>query len=283
MTDFVARTLRCPVCNAGFAAEVPVGVHPSHLETDFRPVFDGPDPLCAGIFACPNCRYAGYARAFELTEPDEEDEEELVGADLPPPVDPLGMPEEEDLDDLRRWIRRGELVEGTGLEARDPTPAERFLLAARCRDFLTEDNPLPIADLYLRGGWCARAAGDRALERRLLGEAIELFEAALDEGVVAPQDRARTIYLVAELARRIGDFGTAVDYFHQVDAHLELEEPESVRLHRLARRMEALASVQSDVPARMPSDEDLDAAGSMEELAWLEADEDEEEEEEEDE
>ena len=280
MTDFVARTLRCPVCNAGFGAEVPVGVRPTHVETDLRPVFDGPDPLAAGIFACPNCRYAGYARAFELEEPVDE-EEELDSQGVPPPIDPLGLPDEDDLDDLRRWIRRGELVEGTGLGDREPVPAERFLLAARCRDFLTQDDPLPIADLYLRGGWCARAAGDRSLERLLLGEAIELFEASLDDGLVPVPDRARTIYQVAELARRIGDFGTAVDYFHQVDAHLEIEEPDGVRLHRLARRMEALASVQSDVPARMPSDEELDAAGSVEEeLVWLDAEEDDDEEDE---
>ena len=281
MIEFTARTLRCPVCNTGFGVELPTGVQPVATETDGRPIFEGPDPIAADLVACPTCRYAGYLVAFEGGRPDDEDEDELDRPGVPPPLRPLGIPEEDDLDDLRRWFRRGELLEGTGIGDREPTPAERYLLAARCRDFLTQDDPLPIADLYRRGAWCARAAGDAARERELLRAAVDLYEAALDDGAVLPQEMGETIYQAAELARRAGDFGTAVDLFGQVDAHLELEEPEGLRLHRLARRMEALASVQSSVPARMPSQEELDAASSVDELALLEGDDEDEDDEDE--
>lgn len=279
MTEYVGRTLRCPVCNTGFGVEVPVGVAPVAIETDYRPVFEGPDPIAADMIACPTCRYAGYAEAFEGGKLEEGEEIDRPG--VPPPLRPLAIPEEEDLDHLRRWIRRGELAKEAGIGDREPTPAERYVLAARCRDYLTSDDPLPLADLYLRGAWCARAAGDQTLERDLLEEAVELYEAALDEGQVPAAEKGRILYLAAELARRAGDFGTAVDLFGQVDAHLELEEEEGLRLHRLARRMEALASVQSDVAARMPSNEELDAAGTGDELTWF-AEETEEDDEEED-
>lgn len=281
MTETVGRALRCPVCNAGFGVEVPVGIAPVATETDHRPVFEGPDPIAADMIACPSCRYAGYAEAFEGGRLEEGEEIDRPG--VPPPLRPLGIPDEEELDHLRRWIRRGELVREAGIGDREPTPAERYVLAARCRDYLTSDDPLPLADLYLRGAWCARAAGDRELEKELLGEAVELFEAALDEGQVEAADKGRTLYLAAELARRAGDFGTAVDLFGQVDAHLELEEEEGLRLHRLARRMEALASVQSDVAARMPSREELDAASSGDELAFFEEEGEEDEDDDEDE
>ena len=275
MTDFLSRTLRCPVCNTEFLWEVPIDVHLVGEETDFRPVFDGPDPIVSDMIACPTCRYAGYADAFEGSEVEEEEEPDR--SRLPAPIEPLALPDEDDLDGLRRWIRRGELREESGVGLREPSAAERYLLAARCREFLVEDDPLPLADLHLRGAWAARAAGDEELERELLGEAAELFAVALDEGRVPIDERGKMVYLAAELARRAGDFARAVDLFGQVDAFLDLDEEEDLRLHRLARRMESLASIQSAVGARMPTGEELEASSTADELDWDEEEEDEDE------
>ncbi len=277
MTEFVGRTLRCPVCNAGFGVEVPVSVKPVAVETDFRPVFEGPDPIASDMISCPSCRYAGYLEAFEGGKGD--DDEELDRSGLPQPLRPLDVPDEDDLDDLRRWIRRGEFLAGTDLTGRDPTPAERYVLAARVRDYLTQDDPLPIADLYLRGAWCARAARDEALEHELLDEAVELLDGALDDGKVDAAEKGRTIYLTAELARRAGEFALAVDLFGQVDANVDRDEEDGLRLHRLARRMESLATMQSDVAARMPSDEDLEAFAPADDESGWRSDEDEDEDE----
>jgi len=274
MTEFTGRTLHCPVCHTGFGVEVPLGTRPIAFETDFRPVFEGPDPLAADMAACPTCRYAGYLAAFESAQPEEDEEIDRPG--VPPPVRPLGLPDDDDLDDLRRWIRRGELVADTELAGREPVPAERYVLAARVRDFLTQDDPLPVADLYLRGAWCARAAGDRELEHELLEESVEWFDAALDAGKVPTREKGRTIYLTAELARRSGDFALAVDLFGQVDANVDRDDEEGLRLHRLARRMESLATMQSAVAARMPSDDDLEAfSATEEEASWRGSDDEE--------
>lgn len=278
MVEFLSRTLRCPICNTGFLVEVPVGVAPVATETDFRPVFTGPDPVAADIAACPRCRYAGYSIAFESEPAEEGEEPDRPG--VPPPVEPLALGEEDDLDDLRRWIRRGELVEGTDLANREPLAAERYLLAARCRDFLLGGEPLPLADLYLRGAWCARSAKRPDLERALLLEAVDQFDAALDEGKVPGPLKGRILYLTAELARRAGDFAHAVDLFGQVEGQVDLDEEEGLRLYRLSRRMESLASIQSAVPATMPSDEELEATAGPDDAGHRRDDGDEDEEDE---
>lgn len=266
MTEFLSRTFRCPVCNTEFFWEVPIDIQLVGEETDFRPVFEGPDPIVTDMVACPTCRYAGYAGAFEASPIEEDEEPDRTG--VPPPIAPLGIPDEEDLDALRRWIRRGELREEAGIGLREPTPAERYVLAARCREFLVEDDPLPLADLVLRGAWAARSTGDAELERELLAEAAEHLDIALDEGKVPADQRGRMVYLAAELARRSGDFARAVDLFGQVDDFLDLDEEEDLRLHRLARRMESLASIQSAVNARMPTGEELEASSTADELDW---------------
>src|SRR4051812_20836719 len=108
MTEFVGYRLRCPVCNTELFVEVPVGVIAAGRDTDFRPVFDGPDPIAAQMHACPSCRYSGYAVAFEHDAMDADDRE-LLRSD-PPPLHPLQIPDEADLEDLRRWLRTGQLA-----------------------------------------------------------------------------------------------------------------------------------------------------------------------------
>lgn len=272
--EYLSRALRCPVCGTGFVVEVPLGLEPISLETDFRPVFDGPDPIAADIVSCPGCRYAGYAVAFEGGM-DEEDEE-IDRPGVPPPLSPLAIPSEEDLESLRRWIHRGELVKGMELGGKEPHAAERYLLAARCFDYLVDKDPLGLADLYLRGAWAARAIGDRVAEENLALDAVEQFGLAIDDGLVAAEDEGRVIYLSGELARRAGGFALAMDLFGQVEAHLDWDEEDDLRLHRLTRRMEALASIQSSINATMPTDEELDAATGADEWFFGGSDEDDE-------
>lgn len=270
--EYLSRALRCPVCHTRFVVEVPVGVEPVSLETDFRPIFEGPDPVAADIVACPGCRYAGYAIAFEGGE--DEEGEEIDRPGVPPPLNPLAVPSEEDLDALRRWIHRGELVRDLELGEREPHAAERYLLAARCYDYLVDSDPLGLADLYLRGAWSARAIGERGMEASLALDAVEEFGIAVDEGMVATEDEGRVLYLSGELARRAGEFALAMDLFGQVEAHLDWDEEDDLRLHRLTRRMESLASIQSAVPATMPTDEELDAAVGADEWSFGGSDED---------
>ncbi|MFN7130492.1 MAG: DUF2225 domain-containing protein [Myxococcales bacterium] len=253
--EFQTLGLRCPVCSTEFTSEIPLAGMLEARDTDFRPRYVGPDPLAALIQTCPTCRYTAYPRGFERHAADDDDELTLSGEgpwDRPAPEFPV--PEEEDLEALRRWIRRGELVRGIA-EDREPYGAERYLLGARCYDFLNDDDALALADYYLRGAWCARATGERDLERRCLREALQKVQAVLDEGNVSDTKKARFTYLLAELNRRVGEFARAVDLFGQVEALVDPDEREGATLAQLARRQMSLAMIMSDVNAQIETDD----------------------------
>lgn len=258
--EFLTLGLRCPICSTAFTSELPIVSRSVGQDSDFRPRFSevdgaGPDPLTGIIQSCPSCHYTAYPHGFIRTvEDDEEDLDLLELLDDGPferPAPQLRVPEDEDLEALRRWIRSGELTEGI-VEGREPFGGERYLLAARCYDFLHDDDPLALADYYLRGAWSARSTGDRELEQRCLREAIPVLEKALDDA--GDGEKARLTYLVAELSRRTRDFARAVDLFGQIEGLVDLDEREGLALAELARRQLALAMAMSDVNARLPDD-----------------------------
>ena len=265
--EFITLSLRCPVCNTAFNSEIPNPGAPVGRESDLRPRFAGLDPLPSLIQSCPSCRYSAYHCGFDGRH---EEVDELLDSlsrrlgDRPPTrMQPL---EENDLDDLRRWIRRGSLTSDFA-EGREPYGAERYVLAARCHEYVKDDDSLELADYYLRAAWCARASGQPELQRESQREAIVRFEIGLEDStLVAEPDKPRILFLIGELSRRSGDFGKAVDLFTQLDGQnesVEADEDESVLFAALARRMLALAAVKSDVNAALP-EEDLELEGDDE-------------------
>jgi hypothetical protein len=256
--EFETRALRCPVCNTEFTAEVPRPGAPIGRDTDFRPRYAVVDPLPSLIHACPSCRYTAYREGYEETLDDSD--EEFLGRPMPGdrPAPRFEIPGEDDLDDLRRWIRRGDLVRGIA-EGREPYGAERYLLGARCYEFLQDDDVLGLADYYLRASWCARGAKDRELEVSCQRDSAAKLRHALEHSQVADTDKPRVTYLMAELARRSGEFPRAVDLFSQLDALIDPDDVEHAFLLALAKRQLALAVVQSDVDA-FTSVEEMEAA-----------------------
>lgn len=256
MREFVTVKLRCPVCDMEFAADEVHGA--SHLvrETDFRPVFEGPDPILSHMHSCPGCRYSAYRDGF-ATEPSDEDELiEPFDDDPKSLARPHGtVPDEEDAADLRRYIKSGELSQGLLDAGQDPFGAVRYLLASRVHEFFQDDEPLVAAHYYLRAAWCARAAADRGLEKRALREVLLRLSNVLESGQnVTDADRLRLAYLAGETARRAGDFGRAVDFFAQVEKEADVDEEEGALLAQLARRQNQLAVTKSDVNAVIPPD-----------------------------
>jgi uncharacterized protein (DUF2225 family) len=252
--EFVTVRLRCPVCDTEFAADEVHGGVLRHRESDFRPVFEGPEPLSTHMHSCPECRYSAYRDGFE-TEPSDEDElVVVVDADersLPRPS--VTTPDEEDALDLRRWAASGELSEGLLVPGEEPVGADRFLLAARIHEFLEDEEPLTTCHYLLRAAWCARAAGDDATERLALREVLLRLSHVLENDEPGDLDTQRLRYLAGEVSRRSGDFGRALEFFGLVEAEADTEDEEGAFYGPLARRLRQLAAVQSDVVVQLPA------------------------------
>lgn len=255
MTEFVTCRLRCPVCSTEFSADEVHGAPVVGRDTDLRPLYEGPGPLLTHMHSCPGCRYSGYREAFE-TEPTDEDEliEEVVEEEASLPRPAVSVPDESDADDLRRYLRSGELAEGLVSEGTEPFGAVRYLLAARLHEYLNENDPLGCAHYYLRAVWSARATGDAALELDCLRELLLRLSNVLESEHLVEAERARLAYLTAEVARRAGDFGRALELFAQVELDADPDEEEGYMLSTLARRQALLAGAKSDVNAVIPAE-----------------------------
>lgn len=255
MSEFVSSRLRCPVCGGEFVADELHGASIARRETDLRPVFDGQDPLATHVHTCPGCRYSAYRAGFE-TEPSDEDEliEELDEdpASLPRPL--IELPDDEDVLDLRRYTRSGELSEELVGPDGEPFGPVRYWIAARVHEFLNEEDLVGAAHFYLRAAWCARAVNDRPMERRSQREVLLRLSTVLERGGLSTLERLRHLYLAGEVARRASDFGRAVDWFAQLEREADPDEDEPARLAGLARRQSLLALVKSDVNATLPED-----------------------------
>lgn len=256
MREFVSVKLRCPVCGIEFSADEVHGASPVARETDFRPLFEGSDPVLSHMHSCPGCRYSAYREGFE-TEPSDEDElVEPIDDDprsLPRPF--VSVPDERDAEDLRRYARSGELADGIVADGQDPFGARRYALAARVHEFIHDDEPLVAAHYYLRAAWSARAAGDRGYERESLREALLRLSNVLENRQGLTQaEQLRVLYLAGEVARRAGDFGRAIDYLAQVEAEADPDDLEGAQLAFLARRQSQFAVVKSDVNAVLPTE-----------------------------
>jgi uncharacterized protein (DUF2225 family) len=247
--NFLTRSLRCPVCGTHFSVDLPRPGSVIGRDTDFRPQYDGPDALALAIDNCPDCRFAGYATAFgwELAEDEEEPDWGLSWNERAPL--PQGPPADEVLEPLRRWVRRKEHLRDLGIDAREPDALERYVLAARCHEFVREhDNP-GVFDLWLRAAWCARTLARVDVERACLREAIPRLMATLEERQFAAKDRARATYLLAELSRRSGDFTRALDFYGRASEMADPDDSEGRLLRSLADRQVTLASAKSSVNA----------------------------------
>ncbi len=254
MSEFSSRRLRCPPCRTEFVVEIPVSAALLRVETDFRPVFDGPDPIALEMHACPGCRYSGFADAFERDRHDEVEDPDWPG--VPPPLDRGAVPDDDDLDALRRWIQGGELRAEAEIDGDEPSASERYLLALYCQEFLGHLGALALGDLALRGAWCARGAGELLLEQRLLVEAESFFDEAETSHAVMEGERGQLLYLSAEIARRTGDFGRAINLFEKAETVLEPDDEDGQRLMQLCRRQLSLAVAHSPMNAVIPDDED---------------------------
>lgn len=246
--EFISRAVRCPVCQTAFSHDQAVPGAEQGRDSDYRPRHAGRDPVPSQVLSCPTCRYSAYAEGFDAEGELGEEEKLLLGeASEVPPRGSTELPGDDELGPLRNFLGRPDLFEG--LSPGEPFGAARYVLAARIREFLEESDALGAAWLFLRASWCARGQGNRELELRCQREVLGRLRKLLDEKKLESAERPRALYLVAELSRRAGDFTSAVNAFEELRGAVDAEEEEGQRWLERARRLEALATVQSAVNA----------------------------------
>lgn len=69
---------------------------------------------------------------------------------------------------------------------------------------------------YLRASWFSGDLGREEEEQQLLAAAVAQFEKARESTAISSSERNRTVYLLAELYRRMGRFGQALDNLARV-------------------------------------------------------------------
>jgi uncharacterized protein (DUF2225 family) len=248
MTEFLTRSLRCPICNTEFSVDVAMPGRLLDRETDFRPRHEVADPIPTAIDVCPTCRFTAYARTYGWS-PEEDDEATIIPSWTGRPPITLALPDDETIEELRQWIRRNEHTRGLSLAGREPNGVEKYLIGVRCFESIREKDNAGAADYWLRASWCARELGDARTEQKCQREAIARLAAALDDRQIPENDRARATYLVAELSRRAGDFPRAIDLYTRASELADPSDSEGKLLRVLARRQVALASAKSSVNA----------------------------------
>ena len=207
MTTMFEKNLECPACGTRLSVHVVGSCGQAGQDTDFRPHYWGADPLRHFIHSCPNCLFSGTEAHFQ---------------------EPVS-------DELRTW-----LGEQRGLP-RPETGSARFVLAGRCRA-RAGDDLVAVADLYLRGSWCARNDEDPDAERTCQQASREFFARALEAGGIPADEREPIAYLVGELHRRLGEFAEAMRC---------LEPLTEGSLGELAQRQLALARAGNSENAEM--------------------------------
>ena len=184
MTMIEEQSFTCPIDGEVFEDGIVMSTNQFGQHTDFKPLVGGLFPFPFFVHACPKCGFAGSEEDFQAKYE----------------------------EDFRDWVKSelsGELESGPlygGL---------KYLLAARCARRLGRPGR-EVADLYLRGAWCAQEEETPGLEMRCRKEAAGLLEETLESGEIDAKERASMTYLVGELFRRLGDAKKAGEWFDMV-------------------------------------------------------------------
>jgi uncharacterized protein (DUF2225 family) len=178
----------CPIDGNVFEDGVVVSTNQMGAQTDFKPVVGGLFPFPFFVHACPSCGFASDEEGF-------------------------GVQYDED---FKNWVKLELAVE---LKSGPLYGGLKYLLFARCAEKL--GKPVnEVADLYLRGAWCAQEEETPDLESRCRKEALKHFEQALKSGDIEAKELATLTYLVGELYRRLGDTQTAASWFDKVESEI---------------------------------------------------------------
>ncbi len=204
MDNLFKKTVQCSVCDNSFeSAKVRRSkVAVKSIDTDFFTVYRGDNPLFYLVYICPHCGF-GFTENFK--KPTEEMQEAFLKLLSPLPGDYSG----------HRTLEMG---------------IQAYERALECAHLLNTKNQV-LAGLTLHLTWFYREAGNSEKENEYLQKALDYFTAAYEREVESGT-LAKTLYLMGELSRRLGDERRAVQCFGRIIGDQTIRDAGIIRMAR---------------------------------------------------
>lgn len=157
-------------------------------ESDFHEVYEVFDPIIYDVIVCPSCFYAGTATDYKKLKA--KDMEILFSDKRTSNFD----------------YRKNRTID-MALESYD--------LAIECKKKADKPNDALMGNLYLKKAWIYRNIKEKNGELKSLTEALHYYEKKYltADNVGGSLSENGLAYLIAELARRVGDYNKSTKYF----------------------------------------------------------------------
>lgn len=205
------KKLVCPICANNFESFNYKNKSQAlkEKETDFHEVYDVVDPIIYDVLVCPSCLFA--ATVSDFAKISAKDMERLF-------------------DDKRKSNFNFNKNRNIDMAL------ESYELAIHCKNITEKPNEALLANLYLKKSWLYRNAKENKLEIQNMEEALKLYEKKYltAETISGSLSENGLAYLIAELARRIGDYGKATKYFSIIVNSLEAKKEKYI--YNLAKK-----------------------------------------------
>jgi len=188
------KEFECPVCEQKFVDFVlkKSKLRTLKVETDFHTIYKDIDPNFYEVLFCTHCGYAALHSYFDKI-----------------------------IERQKQMIREKISVHHSPVEFTIPLTSEsavkRYQQALLCADTINA-KPSQKAFINLKLAWILRSAGRREHELKFLRVAYEGLKEAFstERFPIGAMDEATVKYVVADLARRLGDMGEAMRWVGQV-------------------------------------------------------------------
>ncbi|THF82635.1 DUF2225 domain-containing protein [Cohnella fermenti] len=207
MEPLYSSKIICPCCEATFASS---RVRPSlkkaiRTDSDFCCYFAEVNPDFYVVRVCPYCGFA----STENSRPKLPDREKRAY------LDKIGV----------HWTHRD-----YGGERTPEVAMETYKLALLSAQTVKESSRI-IASLLQHIAWLYRYDGNRAMEDKFLGFALEAY-IEVYQGERNSYNNARLLYLIGELNRRLGHYHEAVRWFSRVIHDRRITDASMIRASR---------------------------------------------------
>jgi len=196
MPQVYNSTIICPICELDFEmGKVRTKtIRQTGQETDLCPIYEGENPLYYDAVVCPYCGFAQIGTTFDKVS---SREIKIVKEKLTP-----------------KWMPRDFEMTRTLDQAIDAYKI--VLLNYQVRQVPASD----MAKLCMRLAWMYRFRGEPDIERKYLEHAFRYYQDTfLKENLpVGKLDEFTVMYMIGELARRLGQYGESVNWFGKLIA-----------------------------------------------------------------